>query len=103
MPSFIRNRIEVVSSASIAAAALETLGEDVVDRPAQIDHGVDGVHAHGHQAPKGVSALSARQWPGLMNSTLGNVMVASTCRMVPSSPERIMSRSLIVSGCRRRL
>src|SRR5262249_32454971 len=37
------------------------------------------------------------------DSTLGNVIVASTCKTVPRSPARSMSRSLVISGWKRRL
>ena len=42
----------------------------------------------GVRPPSGVSARS-RAMRRLRNSALGNVIVASTCRIVPSSPARI--------------
>ena len=63
MPSFIRNRIDVVSSASIVDDAAEALAEDVVDRAAEIDHAVDRVHAHRRQ-PAARRLVAARA-PGV--------------------------------------
>ena len=47
----------MVSSASIGAARRKRLREGVVDRAAQIDHAVDGMHAHRHQAAERRLAL----------------------------------------------
>ena len=86
MPSFMRNRIEVVSSASIGAARRKLWAKTWSIGPHRSIMPSTACTPIGISPPHGVSALSARQWLGLMNSTLGNVIVASTCRMVPSSP-----------------
>ena len=57
----------------------------------------------GVSPPHGVSSVSARHWSGARNSAFGKVIVASTCMIVPSSPERTCSRSLAISGWKRRL
>ena len=51
----------------------------------------------GVNPPAGVSLRLARQASGWRNSALGNVIVASTCRTLPSSPDRILCRNLVIS------
>ena len=57
----------------------------------------------GVKPPHGVSSRLARHASALSSSAFGNVIVASTCKMTPSSPLSIMLRSFVISGCQWRL
>ena len=59
MPAFMRNSIEVVSSASTATARLKLWQYTSSISPPKVDHAVDRVHAHGGQAAAG-SLVPAR-------------------------------------------
>ena len=68
--------------------AAEALTEDLIDRrrtrsiiPSMACTPI------GVSPPHGVSSLSARHASGFSTSAFGNVIVASTCRIVPSSPD----------------
>ena len=89
---------------SLCSDAREALAIDVIDLAAQIDHGVDRVHAHRRKpAAAAPPPSSARHAVGLQEQRVGKGHVASTCWMTPRSPERMRSRSLIISGWKRRL
>ena len=92
MPSFIRNSIEVVSSASICDDAPEALAEHLVDRPAEIDHPVDGVDAHRRQRRRTASRLVRAPRVGLAatarSGTSSSLRRAGSCRARPSGCAR---------------
>ena len=57
----------------------------------------------GVKPPPGVSSRCARQASGFSSSAFGKVIVASKCSTVPSAPDWICCRSLVISGWKRRL
>ena len=98
MPSFIRNRMLVVSSHGISTTRLKLWQNTDSTGPQRSIIPSTAWTPIGVSPPAGVSAGSARHCSGLSFSAFGNVIVASTCMTTPRSPDRTLSRSLAISG-----
>ena len=103
MPPFMRNSIDVVSSLSTATTRRKLWQYTVSIGPQRSIMPSMACTPIGVRPPHGVSSRCARHASAFSTSAFGNVIVASTCRTVPRSPQRIRSRSFVISGWKRRL
>ena len=85
----MRNRIDVVSSASIATTRRKLWQYTSLIGPQRSIMPSTACTPIGVSPPHGVSSLLARHASAFSESAFGNVIVASTCRITPSSPASI--------------